>query len=152
MLHWYIVLTIFHNDQASPGLCKIVRMKFWCIVVLQSRGDWPKHARNQDLKVQPVCLYLFTSRIVFIHRLNNKGRMKGKCNISSMRTFVIILYKPHMFGWGVARYIWLSDISLWWHHKIELYIKHITKVKADIPIRTWIVKCDIDMELFLIYF
>ena len=100
---------------------------------------------------------------VFIYKQNSchpsveqhlllQRRMKGKCNISSMRTFVIILYKSHKFGWDVARYIWLSDISLGWHHKIELYIKHSTKVKADIQIRTWIGKCDIDMELFLKYF
>ena len=52
MVHWNIVPTIFHNDQVSQGLCKIVGMTFQCIVVLQLRGDWPKHAWNQDLRVQ----------------------------------------------------------------------------------------------------
>ena len=36
MVHWNIVLTIFHNDQVSQGLCKIVRITFQYMV----HGTW----------------------------------------------------------------------------------------------------------------
>ena len=52
MVIWNIVLTIFHNDQISHVLWKIVGSTFQCIVVLQSRGDWPKNAWNKYLRVQ----------------------------------------------------------------------------------------------------
>ena len=52
VVHWNTFLTIFHHDQVSQGFCKIVGMTFQCIVVLQLREDWPKHAWKQDLRVQ----------------------------------------------------------------------------------------------------
>ena len=54
MLHWNIVQTIVNNDQVSQGLCKSVGWAFQCIVVLQSWGNWHKHAWNQDLRVQHI--------------------------------------------------------------------------------------------------
>ena len=54
MVHWNIVPVIFHIDQLSRGLFKIVKRTFLFIVVLQLQGDWPhcQHAWNQDLRVQ----------------------------------------------------------------------------------------------------
>ena len=52
MVHWNIVLTIFHNDQIYMGLWKIVGITLQCMVVLQSQGDWPKNAGKHDLWVQ----------------------------------------------------------------------------------------------------
>ena len=43
MIHWNVVPTIFHNDHISQGLCKIFKIKFQCIVVLQSRGEGPEN-------------------------------------------------------------------------------------------------------------
>ena len=43
LIHFNVVLTVFHIDQ---GVCKTVRTTFWCIIVLQSRGEGPEKAHN----------------------------------------------------------------------------------------------------------
>ena len=52
MVNSNIVLTIFHNDQVSQGLCKIIKITFQCILVLQLWGDWPKHVWKKELRMQ----------------------------------------------------------------------------------------------------
>ena len=45
MVHWNIVWTIFFKTKKYLRVyAKIVAMTFQCIIVLQLRGDWPKHA------------------------------------------------------------------------------------------------------------
>ena len=66
MVHWNIVMKIFHNDQISQGLWKIVGTTFQCIIVLQLRGNWPKNAYNQDLRVQLRHLYFHYLTIALI--------------------------------------------------------------------------------------
>ena len=39
LIHFNVVLTVFHIDYISQGVCKSVRTKFQCIVVLQLSGD-----------------------------------------------------------------------------------------------------------------
>ena len=46
MVHWNIVLTIFHTVQIYQGLGKIAR------TVFQLQWDWPKNEWNQDLRVK----------------------------------------------------------------------------------------------------
>ena len=46
MIHFNVVLTVFHIDHISQGVCKTVRTTFQCIVVLQSRGEGPEKAHN----------------------------------------------------------------------------------------------------------
>ena len=46
LIHFNVVLTVFHIDHISQGVCKTVRTTFWCIIVLQSRGEGPEKAHN----------------------------------------------------------------------------------------------------------
>ena len=46
MIHQNLVLTVFHIDHKSQGVCKTVRTKFWCIIVLQLRGEGHEKAHN----------------------------------------------------------------------------------------------------------
>ena len=42
MIHLNVVLTVFHIDHISQGVCKTVRTIFQFIVVLQLRGEGPE--------------------------------------------------------------------------------------------------------------
>ena len=46
LIHFNVVLTVFHIGHISQGVCKTVRTTFWCIIVLQSRGEGPEKAHN----------------------------------------------------------------------------------------------------------
>ena len=46
MIHFNVVLTVFHIDHISQGVCKTVGTTFWCIIVLQSRGEGPEKEHN----------------------------------------------------------------------------------------------------------
>ena len=46
MINFNVVLPVFHIDHISSGVCKIVRITFKYIVVLQSRGEGPEKAHN----------------------------------------------------------------------------------------------------------
>ena len=52
-----------YGEEASISLCTLifavpmglfVIFTFWCIIVLQLRGDWPYYALNQELRVQHI--------------------------------------------------------------------------------------------------
>ena len=49
MIHWYIVLTIFHKDQISKGLCKIVRSTFHCWYLILGLRSWKVGNYGTDL-------------------------------------------------------------------------------------------------------
>ena len=46
LIHFNVILRVFHIDHISQGVCKIVRTTFQCIVVLQSQGEGPEKAHN----------------------------------------------------------------------------------------------------------
>ena len=46
MIHWDMVLTIFHNEHICQGLSIIVKTTFLCIAVLQLRGEGPEKLNN----------------------------------------------------------------------------------------------------------
>ena len=46
LIHFNVVLTVFHIDHISQGLCKTARTTFWWIIVLQLRGEGLEKAHN----------------------------------------------------------------------------------------------------------
>ena len=46
MIHFNVVLTVFHIDHISQGVCKTVGTTFQCIVVLKLEGEGPEKAHN----------------------------------------------------------------------------------------------------------
>ena len=44
---------------------EILQTKFLCIIVLQSRGDWPKNAWKQDLRLQNIHINLKNQLLFF---------------------------------------------------------------------------------------
>ena len=46
LIHFIVVLTVFHIIHKCQGVCKTVRTTFWCIIVLQSLGEGPEKALN----------------------------------------------------------------------------------------------------------
>ena len=46
LINFNIVLTVFHIDRISLGVCKTVKTTFWCIIVLQSWGEAHEKAHN----------------------------------------------------------------------------------------------------------
>ena len=46
LIHFNVVLTVFHIGHISQVVCKTVRTKFWCIIVLQLWREGPEKAPN----------------------------------------------------------------------------------------------------------
>ena len=55
MIHFNVVLTVFHTDHISQGVCKTDRTTFGCIIVHQSRGEGPEKAHNYGTDLGQIC-------------------------------------------------------------------------------------------------
>ena len=55
LIHFNVVLTVFHIDHISQGVCKTVRTPFQCLVVLQLRGKGPENLS----RICPIVMCLF---------------------------------------------------------------------------------------------
>ena len=74
LIHFNVVLTVFHIDHISQGVCKTVRTTFQCIVVLQLRGEGPENLS----RICPIVMCLFRT---FSPRLENNDT--SKCSSDS---------------------------------------------------------------------
>ena len=54
MIHLNVVLTVFHIDHISQGVCITVRTTFQCTVGLQLRGEGPEKAHNYGTDLGPI--------------------------------------------------------------------------------------------------
>ena len=63
------VLTVFHIDHISQGVCKTGRTTFWCIIVIQSRGEGHEKANNYGTDLEQIFR-------TFSPQLENNNRLK----------------------------------------------------------------------------
>ena len=73
-IHFNEVLTVFHIDHISQGVCKTVRTTFQCIVVIPLQGEGPENPS----RICPIVMCLF---MTFSLRLKNNDT--SKCSSDS---------------------------------------------------------------------
>ena len=52
LIHFNVVLTVFHIDHIFQGVCKTVRTTFQCIVVVQLWGEGPENLSHSYVPFQ----------------------------------------------------------------------------------------------------
>ena len=98
MIHFNVVLTVFHIDNISQGVCKTVRTSFQCIIILQSQGEGPEKEHNYGTDLGPI-FRTFSPRLEHNDKLKSSSdsfahTLRYVVNVENCQNYIEMYHCP----------------------------------------------------------